>query len=490
VEFEPGSFRDRTGRVFYAGGAVYRALSERALAEWEEVSSLPFYARLLAEGKVIESERPAPSSEPPSPPGAPAGGGAWAAVLRHPRLPFVSYPYEWCFGMLREAALLQLDVLAAALAEDATLKDATPYNVQWRHGRPLFIDVLSFRRLKPGEPWVGYRQFCQLFLYPLMLESYRGAPFQPWLRGRLDGIAPADMRRLLGARDLLRGGVLAHVVLHSGSERRFEATGADLKRELAAAGFSKELILGNVRGLRRLVEGLAPGGGDSAWSRYEAEHGYAPADREAKERFVAEAAETRRWRLAWDLGANTGAFSRLAAPHADLVVALEGDREAVERLYRSARADNIGNLLPLVCDLADPSPAQGWRGAERKDLPARGRPDLVLCLALVHHLVIGANIGLADLLDWLAGLTSYLVFEWVDREDPMVERLLRHREEPYADYDREGFAREFAERFEVLRRESLPSGRRHLLFARSRRAAPDGGPGGTSGPGGLGEAHG
>ena len=471
MEFEPGSFRDRTGRVFYAGGAVYRALSERALTEWEAVSALPFYGSLLAEGKVIESERPAPSSGPPTPapPGAPAEGGAWAAVLRHARLPFVSYPYEWCFGMLREAALLQLDVLAAALAEDATLKDATPYNVQWRDGRPLFIDVLSFRRLKPGEPWVGYRQFCQLFLYPLMLEAYRGAPFQPWLRGRLDGIAPADMRRLLGGRDLLRRGVLVHVMLHAGSERRFEATGADLKRELASAGFRKELILGNVRGLRRLVEGLAPRGGDSAWSRYEVEHGYAPADREAKERFVAEAAESRRWRLAWDLGANTGAFSRLAAPHADLVVALEGDREAVERLYRGARQDGIPNLLPLVCDLADPSPAQGWRGAERKDLAARGRPDLVLCLALVHHLVIGANVGLGDLLDWLADLTSHLIFEWVDRDDPMVERLLRHREEPYADYDRERFAAELTARFEVLRRETLPSGRRHLVFARSRR---------------------
>jgi SAM-dependent methyltransferase len=461
VEFEPGSYRDRTGRVFYAGGEVFRALTPRALGEWEALAATRFFPRLVREGKVVATERTAIPPQLPD--------GAWAAALRHERIPFVSYPYEWCFGMLKAAALLQLELLAAALAEEMSLKDATPFNVQWHGARPVFIDVLSFYRLQAGEPWVGYRQFCEQFLYPLLLAAYRGVPFRPWLRGRLDGIPPHDADRLLAGRDRLRRGVFTHVHLHARSEARWDrTTSQNVKRELAAAGFSKQLIVANVRGLGRLISGLAPAERKSAWSDYGDDPGYAAADREAKERFVREAAASRRWRLVWDLGANTGVYSRLAAEHADYVVALDADEAAIERLFAEARRAGRGNLLPLVCDLADPSPALGWRGSERKTLPERGRPELILCLALVHHLVIGANLGLEDLLDWLRGLGGSLVIEFVRRRDPMVVKLLRHRDERYDDYDEERFAAALAARYDVVGRRELPSGLRTLYFARPR----------------------
>lgn len=461
MEFDPGSFRDRTGRVFYARGEVCRALTARALAEWEAVAATRFFPRLVAEGKVVATERADLAPELPR--------GPWAAVLRHARIPFVSYPYEWCFGMLRAAALLQLELIETALAEDVGLKDATAFNVQWRGARPVFIDVLSFCRRQPGEPWVGYRQFCQQFLYPLLLAAYRGVPFQPWLRGRLEGIPPGDASRLLGGRALLRRGVFTHVYLHAKSEARYdEAASHDLKRELAAAGFGKRLILANVRGLTGLVAGLTAPEPRSAWSAYGDDPGYAAADRDAKERFVREAVGTRRWRLVWDLGANTGTYSRIAAESADYVVALDSDAAAVERLFAEGRRTGRENLLPLVCDLADPSPGLGWRGGERASLPGRGRPDLILCLALVHHLVIGANLGLADLLDWLRDLGGWLVIELVGRDDPMVQKLLRHRDEPYDDYCRERFEAALAARYEVMCRRDLPSGRRTLFFARPR----------------------
>ncbi len=464
MEVEPGSFRDRTGRVFYDGGEVCRALTARGLAEWDAVTASRFFPRLVAEGKVVGTVRGNGHTEPP--------GGPWAAVLRHERIPFVSYPYEWCFGMLKTAALLQLELLEAALGEGMALKDATPFNVQWHGARPVFIDVLSFYRRPSGEPWVGYRQFCQQFLYPLLLAAYRGVPFQPWLRGCPEGISPAHARRLVGGRDLLRPGVLTHVYLHARSEARYDGDSSrDVKRELAAAGFGTELIAANVRGLARLVGGLRGGERTSSWSEYGADPGYTAEDREAKERFVREAVAMRRWRLVWDLGANTGAYARLAAEGADYVVALDADPVAVERLYEESRRAGRRNLIPLVCDLADPSPGQGWRGSERKALPARGRPELVLCLALVHHLVIGANLHLDDLLDWLRGLGGHLVIEFVRREDARVQQLLRHRDEPYEDYDQARFEAALGAAFEVLRREDLPSGARTLYFAQPRDAA-------------------
>lgn len=453
MELEAGSFRDRTGRIFYSGENVFRGLTDKALPEWQALRGTRFFPRLVQEGKIVATEEADP--------------GEWAAVLRHERIPFVSYPYEWCFGMLKAAALLQLELIEAALAEGLSLKDATPYNVQWQGCRPVFIDVLSFYRLKPGEPWVGYRQFCELFLNPLLLEAYKGVPFQPWLRGSLEGIPPQDLLALLGARDLLRKGVLTHVWLHARSQTRYDeaAQSRNVKSELAAAGFRKELILANVRGLARLVQGLALPERRSAWAGYGEDPGYAGADQEEKERFVREAVASQRWGLAWDLGANTGVYSRIAAEGSDYVVALEGDPGAVERLY----AEGSANVLPLVCNLADPSPARGWRGRERKDLPERGLPDLVLCLALIHHLVIGANLRLAEVLDWLAGLGRFLVIELVTREDARVQGLLRHRDDLYEDYDLPVFERELAASFEVLRRLELPSGRRILYFARSRR---------------------
>jgi len=461
--FEPASFRDRTNRVFRRNGQIYRALSEHALRDWQQLSATGFFQRRQADGSVVATE-PLASAEAAE--GLP--GGPWAGVLRHETIPFVSYPYEWCFGMLRAGALLHLDLLLEALDEGMVLKDASAYNVQWRGAQPVFIDLGSFERLEPGEPWVGYRQFCQLFLYPLMLQAYRGLAPHAWLRGSLDGITPGDCRRAMSARDLLRKGVLTHVALQAKAEARYGGTDRDLRTELKRAGFGVELIRANVRSLRKLVGRLAWEPSRSEWSEYGTEHSYEAADLERKAQFVATVAGARRWPLVWDLGCNTGRFSRAVAAHADCVVALDADQLAIERLYRELAAEGNRTILPLVGNLADPSPGLGWRGRERVPLADRGTPDLVLCLALVHHLVISANIPLPDLLDWLAGLGADLVIEFVDRGDPMVKRLLLNKADQYHDYDRASFETSLAARFTIARTEPLESGTRVLYHATRR----------------------
>lgn len=463
--YEPGSYRDRSGTVFYREGRVLRGLNESALKDWEALQRAPFFEKNRKSGKIIDtwvadfsqSERAL---------------GNWAGVLEHARIPFVSYPYEWPFGMLKDAALLQLDLMREALACGMILKDSSPYNIQWNGVHPVFIDIPSFTTLRTGEPWVGYRQFCELFLYPLMLQAYKGADYKPWLRGRIDGIPAEDMRRLMSARDLLRPGVLLHVIAQSALQSRYSSKGTNVRNELAEAGFDKHLIERNVEKLAALVSKLEPPQIKTEWSDYDRTHSYDEEEFRRKIEFVRTAAASRRWRLAWDLGCNTGTFSRVVAEHAEYVVAMDGDWMAIENFYRREKAGTASkSILPLVVNLADASPNQGWRGAERKDLAERGRPELTLCLALIHHIVISANIPLADFIDWLAGLGTALVIEFVGREDEMVQILLANREDQYDDYHPQIFRELLAARFEIRAEEDLKGGKRRIYFAEPKAHA-------------------
>ena len=477
ARFDHGSFRDREGRVFerldagdISGAApIYRALSQNALDAWRSLERKKLWGNLASEGKVVPT-REVPEAELAdllgSVPGAPSCG--WAGALEHERIPFVSYPYEWSFSMLRDAARLQLELVRRSLKAGFQLKDATSYNVQWRGCRPVFIDIASFEPWIQGDPWAGYSQFCQLFLYPLLIDAYRGVPFQPWLRGRLDGIEPAQAAAVLGRwRDRLRPGVLKDVWLLSKIQERTQDSDERTRDEMRKAGFKKEMILANVVRLEKVVGRLRPCRSGSEWSDYAEDNSYDDHDRGKKEAFV-EAAAQKGFRLAWDLGANTGHYSRLVAPHCDLVVSMDGDALAVDRLYQRTQELGPDNLLPLVMDLVDPSPALGWRHAERKALGERPQPDLVLALALVHHLSIRGHVPLPELVDWLADLVvpgGTLVVEFVGKTDPMVQRLLRNQADIYDDYDDSTFEEHLRRRFDVERSEELIPGRRRIYEA-------------------------
>jgi len=456
---ETGSFRDREARVFYRDGGVYRALSQQALNNWNQVNDTRFFGDAMSAGRVVRTsltEIPADEIE--------SSGIPWAAVLQHDRIPYVSYPYEWSFGMLKDGALLQLELLEAALNEGFTLKDSSAYNIQWVGSTPVFIDVPSFQPLLPGEPWVGYLQFCQLFLYPLLLTSYKNAPFQPWLRGSIDGIQPKDFVHLFSLRDRLRPGVFTNVYMQARLQALMGNSTTSLKKDLEAFGPQRELILANVRRLRKLVTGLRWKAKDSQWASYAENHSYDEVDHDAKRQFVATVASERHWSLVWDLGCNTGTFSMIAAEKADYVVAIDSDHLAIDRLYGELKRRDERKILPLVGNLTDPSPDLGWRGRERLSLPKRGTPDLVIALALIHHIVIGSNVPLDELVEWLASLGSHLLIEFVTKEDPMVQKLLLNKDDNYADYESAYFERSLGRHFELLRKEVLQSKTRHLYF--------------------------
>lgn len=464
ARLEPGSFRDPDSRVFVTDGRVLRLLSDQGLADWNALTSSGLFAELLGEGKLVGT-REAPDLSIPSE-GLYSGV---ASVLEHDLIPFVSYPYEWTFGMLRDAALLQLELVRRAIGAGMILKDSSPYNVQFRGSRPIFVDIGSFEQLREGEAWAGYRQFCMLFLFPLLLHAWKGVPFQPWLRGSIEGISPQECRSLLSSRDLVRRGAFTHVALHSRLERRYQQRDADIKQELKTSGFRKELIVANVKGLEKLVSRLRSPASTSAWSGYGLTTTYSDADAVRKTMFVSEVVTSEQPRLVWDLGCNDGHHARIAAETADYVVAVDADALVVDRLYEALKSEGATTILPLTMNLVDPSPGLGWRGVERRPLLGRGRPDLALCLALVHHVVIGGNVPVKEFLDWLRELQAAIVIEFPTPEDPMVQRLLtRKRPHDHPDYRQDWFEHCLQERFDVVKSELLSSGTRALYHARPK----------------------
>jgi SAM-dependent methyltransferase len=456
--YEPGSFRDPDSAVFTADGKVRRGLSGRAADDYERLSGTSFFPRLVGSGQIVRTAVHE-GDAPLSPRGAP-----WTRVLEHERVPVVSYPYEWPFAMMREAASLQLEVLVAALGEGISLKDGTAYNVQFFGSRPTFIDVGSFE--PASGPWPGYRQFCQTMLFPLMVQAHLGVPFQPLLRGSIDGLTPSQVAGMFSGLRRFRKGVVRNVTLHSVLERRVTTASEQVKSDLKESGFSADLAKATAKNLAKLVSGLEVARRGSTWSDYRDTCSYSDAGAEAKQAFVRSAIAGGDAGLVLDLGANDGVYSLLAAEQADYVVAVDGDEMVIDRLYRRLRAERNENVLPLVINLVDPSGGIGWRNRERAAFADRVRPDVTLALALVHHLAIAANVPLPEVVSWLRSFGGRLVVEFVHVDDVQVQRLLANKPAGlFDDYRREAFEALLAEQFLVHEQQSLPGGTRTLYLA-------------------------
>jgi len=456
AQVNAGSFRDRDGRVYHCQNRVFRGLSESALQTFRQLQEKSFYIKLAESGKLIGT-REIDVADNPLPDDIKA---KWAGFLEHDPVPVISYPYEWTFSMLKVAASLQLHLVERAVSNGFTLKDATPYNIQFVDRKPVFIDIPSFEPLAQGEPWSGYRQFCEMFLFPLFLQAYKGCNFQRFMRADINGVDVQTASALFGFRDRFRKGVMSHVWLQSKLDRRYGGSSENVRSNLKSAGFNKELILVNVRKLQKLVRKLEWEATGSEWGDYTEFHNYSDDDHVRKEDFIRGAITLHKPDTVWDIGCNTGQFSRIAAQQCRQVVATDIDHVAVERLYLDKNTP--ANILALVQNIADPSPNWGWRNQERGDLQSRSGPDLILCLALIHHVVISANIPLEEFIDWLAGLTDKLVIEYVSRKDDKVETLLRNKEDKYQDYSRKSLEVSLKRHFDIREKQEVNNGDRLL----------------------------
>lgn len=432
------SFRDPSGFVYHRDGTLYRQVNRVFAEQFDACVASGLYDELSGAGLLVPHQSAGIEL---------AAGPEAHAVLQPEPVPFISYPYEWSFGQLKDAALLTLDIQTRALSRGFTLRDASAYNVQFHRGRPLFIDTLSFEPHEEGTPWAAYKQFCEHFLLPLALMSARDVRCGSLLRVHLDGI-PLDLGSgLLPRRTWLRPGSLLHLHLHAKAQSRY----ADVKVSSATRGrtIARRAVLTLVESLRRAVAGCRWEPAGTEWADYTSDNNYTAPAAASKRRTVLELLRGLEASSVWDVGANTGEYSRAARETAPAVVAFDLDPAAVERNYRRVRRDGEPGILPLLMDLTNPSPAQGWGHRERLSLEQRGPADAVLALALVHHLAIGHNLPLPKVAEFFSRIARSLVIEFVPKSDSQVRRLLRNRPDIFPDYTREGFERAFGERFTI-----------------------------------------
>ena len=389
------------------------------------------------------------------------------AVIKPRQVELISYPHEWTFGELRDAALLTLDAQLAALKHGWSMRDASAYNVQFVDGKPVLIDSLSFEPLEDGSPWVAYRQFCEHFLAPLALMALRDVRLGTLQRADPDGI-PLDLAsKLLPRRTRLNFGLLSHVHLHAGAQRKHAATdeGAASAR---GARIPRNRLIALITNLRGTVKGLDWKPAGTEWADYADHTSYADAATADKARLVDAFVRRVPGERAWDLGANTGRYSRIAADAGKRTIAWDIDPAAAEQHYRQLRREGRTDTLPLIQDVANPSPGLGWANRERASLLDRANPDVILALALVHHIAISRNVPLPMVLDLFAELAPWAIVEFVPKEDPMVRRLLASRKDVFPNYHLDGFRTATAQRWEVVEETPIVESPRVLFLLRRR----------------------
>lgn len=459
---DPASFRDPSGRVYHSSGRILRTVTDRAAEHYEFVRDSGFLRTWIERGWVVRTTDVSHSE-------LKLAADDVRYVLEHARIPFISYPYEWPFPALKAAALLHLDLQIEALAHDITLSDSSAYNIQFTGARPVFIDVLSFRRYRPGGYWRGYRQFCEQFLNPLLLRALIGVPYNAWYRGDLSGITAAALNMVLPAWRKLSWNVFSHVTLPARLEARTVARGLTPRPVRSRRPLPRSSYAGLLTQLREWIASLEPREQRrTTWSMYHAMHTYTGEERTAKRQFVSDFVQRTRPAMLWDFGCNAGDYSELALRSgADSVVGFDADHGALDLAFARSVSESL-EFLPLFMDAANPSPDQGWQQLGRRGLAARGPADALLALAFSHHLAIGRNVPLDHILRWLTSLAPAGVVEFVPKADPTVQFMLASREDIFDGYDESAFEDALGRQARIVGSQTISAtGRRLFIYDRS-----------------------
>ena len=439
---EFSSFRDPSGFVFYEEGTVFRQVNHCYGKQYDHLMQSGLYETLVSRRLLIAHETA--NVEPKTP-------DAYC-VIRPERIPLITYPYEWSFGQLQDAALATLNIHKCALEFGMILKDASAYNIQFDRGTSKLIDTLSFDFYEAGTAWVAYGQFCRHFLAPLLLMKYVDLRLLQLLRNNIDGI-PLDLAdQLLKGKGGFAG--LQHIHWHAQSIGRHTGDGK-APAQIRPVAISKFNHVALIDSLIRTIEQLSIKNVKTEWMDYYSDTNYSPAAQKSKETIVAAAIRDQRVHTIWDFGANDGRFSRIALESgAELVAAFDSDPLAVERNYQQAKADGQA-IVPLLYDFTNPSPGIGFANRERLPIHQRMKPDCIVALAIIHHLAISNNLPLETIAEWMASLTDTLIIEFVPKEDSQVQVLLATRCDIFSNYNPVAFETAFGAHFSMVHKEPI-----------------------------------
>ncbi|HCR81154.1 MAG: Nodulation protein NoeA-related protein [Candidatus Pacebacteria bacterium GW2011_GWB1_47_8] len=453
---EPGSFRDPHGFVYYHKGSVYRQVHPEYATVFSRIEKAGFYQHLIDEGWLISYQKVSKKS---------AFDHRATLVLKVKPIPFLSYPYEWSFSQLKDAALFTLKLQKLALTHDFSLKDASAYNIQFLEGKPILIDLLSFEEYRVDAPWVAYRQFCEHFLGPLLLTSYTDLRLHKLLRTHLDGLPLDLVSHLLPKKTYLNFAIAMHVHFHARQQQQFGARHhADRHYRLSKLSFMALLD-----SLESPITKLTAPKQPTEWGEYYTFTNYSPKAFAAKKKIITQYLRQSKPRTVWDLGGNTGEFSHLASNQGIFTVSFDTDPRAVEINYLMVKEKNEKHLLPLLMDLTNPSPDLGWALTERQSLIQRGPAELTMVLALIHHLAISQNVPFEKIANFLARLSRHLIIEFVPKADSQVQKLLATREDIFTDYHQDHFEKAFHHYFRILEKDRLGFGSQRSLYLMKRK---------------------
>jgi ribosomal protein L11 methylase PrmA len=429
------SFRDPSGYIFTHQSLVHRQITPEGIVNYRSFMDSGLYDVLVKKRYLISHEELSESL---------SGDGL---TILPKQISLISYPYEWSFAQLKDAALLTLFIQMEALKLGQTLKDASAYNIQFHEGRPVFIDTLSFEPYIEGKPWVAYRQFCQHFLAPLALASRVDVRCIKLLMNNIDGI-PLDLASsLLPTKTRFNLRLLTHIHWHAKTQTKYSNKKTN---EKSGGSISKMGMLGLIDNLKSTVKKLTWNPKGTEWGDYYTFTNYKSESFDHKKEIVSNWLDKVGPKNVWDMGANDGTFSRLASDKGISTVAFDIDPIAVEKNYRRIRKEKEKNLLPLILDLTNPSPAIGWAHTERENIEQRGPVDTVMALALIHHLSISNNLPLESVADYFSRLGSHLIIEFVPKGDSQVDILLATRVDIFPTYNEDGFEESFQKHFEML----------------------------------------
>jgi hypothetical protein len=452
------SFRDPSGFLFRKDGVLYRQINQLYQENYDRLMQSGLYKKLVDQGWMVRHEEAQVEPAEPS---------ICYRVIKPELVEFISYPYEWSFSQLKDAALATLKIQKMALEAGMSLKDSSAYNIQFYKGKPVLIDTLSFEVYKEGQPWVAYRQFCQHFLAPIALMALVDIRLGQLSKTYIDGV-PLDLAsELLPFKTKLNFALTSHIHMHAAAQKRY--ADKQISGQSATAGkVSRMAFMGLIDSLESAVKSLQWKPAGTEWAQYYEITNYSDEAFEFKRQTVSNLIDKVHPAKVWDLGANTGEFSRCASNNNIPTVAFDIDPAAVEQNYRLVKEKKEKFMLPLILDLTNPSPALGWANTERDSLSDRGPTELILALAIIHHLVISNNVPMSFLSSYLSSLTEYLVIEFVPKSDSQVQKLLASREDIFPDYNRESFEKIFSEDF-VIKEAVAVKGSDRYIYLMERR---------------------
>lgn len=453
-KIENSSFRDRSGFLFYYENEIYRIINFSYKKQYEKFMNSELYQKLEEKNLIIthsEIENLDIDCD-------------YYKIIKPEKIPFISYPYEWSFSQLKDAALLTLRIQKAAMKYGMTLKDGSAFNIQFHNGHPIFIDTLSFEIYEEGQIWKPYKQFCQHFLAPLALISKKDVRLNLLSKIFIDGI-PIDLAaKLLPKTTFGNFGLMAHIHAHAKSQKHYEDKDAKIKQKT----LSKRSFEGLIESLKSSIEKMAWNEDNTEWGDYYSDTNYTEKSFEEKKQFISLAIDQVKPKLVWDMGANTGVFSRLASTKGINTISYDIDPLAVEKNYLLSSQNSEQNILPLILDLTNPSSGIGWNHNERMSIIQRGPADMVFALALVHHLAISNNVPLNKLAEFFSQISKFLIIEFVPKSDSQVKRLLLTRDDIFENYDEKNFEIEFSKFFKIINSKKILDSERTIYIMENK----------------------